>query len=115
MWAALHSTSSGLMGALPTLAVLCYPADSHRAEVRFGLILDYTDIGLHIDTVILGIPRSNRNGELDRIAKDLVSLVRVFSVRLRFNVWSGGYRVNTSGTVGEVQSIDILVALFPSE
>ena len=23
MWAALHSTSSGLMGALPTLAVLC--------------------------------------------------------------------------------------------
>ena len=86
MWAALHSTSSGLMGALPTLAVLCYPADSHRAEVRFGLILDYTDIGLHIDTVILGIPRSNRNGELDRIAKDLVSLVRVFSVRLRFNV-----------------------------
>ena len=77
MWAALHSTSSGLMGALPTLAVLCYPADSHRAEVRFGLILDYTDIGLHIDTVILGIPRSNRNGELDRIAQDLFRPVAV--------------------------------------
>ena len=115
MWAALHSTSSGLMGTLPTLAVLCYPADSHRAEVRFGLILDYTDIGLHIDIAIAINPRRNRYSELDRITQDLVSLVRVFSVRLRFNVWSGGYRVNTSGTVGEVQSIDILVALFPSE
>ena len=59
MWAALHSTSSGLMGALPTLAVLCYPADSHRAEVRFGLILDYTDIGLHIVTVTPWNPKDN--------------------------------------------------------
>ena len=113
MWAALHSTSSGLMGTLPTLAVLCYPADSHRVEVRFGLILDYTDIGLHIDIAIAINPRRNRYSELDRIAQDLVSLVRILVTRV--NLRTRIYRVNTSSTVGEVQSIDILVALFPSE
>ena len=71
------------------------------------------DIGLHIDIVIGGIPRSNRNSELDRVAQDLVSLARILVTRV--NLRTRIYRVNTSSTVGEVQSIDILVALFPSE